>query len=108
MNVINRSEDLKQLISENEMTLVYFGGESCNVCAAMKPKVDELLENYPKIKSAQVDVEKSLQISAEYNIFTIPVILLFLEGKEAIREARNISIQAIDDRIDRYYNMLFE
>jgi thioredoxin-like negative regulator of GroEL len=106
--MVNTSEALKQLISENEMTLVYFGSESCNVCTAMKPKIKELLKNYPKIKSAQVDVEKSVQISAEYNIFTIPVILLYIEGKETIREARSISIQDINERIEKYYNMLFE
>lgn len=108
MNMLNSKEEIGKLIEENEIVLIYFGGENCSVCGAIKPKVEEILKNYPEIKSAEVNVDKSLQAAAAYNIFTIPVILLFIEGKEILREARHISIQDIDSKIDRYYNMLFE
>jgi thiol-disulfide isomerase/thioredoxin len=108
MNMVDTKDAIKELIDNNEMLLLYFGGNGCNVCTAMKPKVQELLKQFPKIKSAQVDAEKSLEIAAAYNIFTIPVILVYIEGNEIIREARHISIQDINDKIERYYNMLFE
>jgi thioredoxin-like negative regulator of GroEL len=107
MNIVNTNDSIKELINNNEMLLLYFGGNNCNVCTAMKPKVEVLLKEFPKICSAQVDVEKSIEIAAAYNIFTIPVILVYIEGKEIIREARHISIQDIHDRIERYYSMLF-
>jgi thioredoxin-like negative regulator of GroEL len=107
MNMAGYNEFIEKLINENEMVLVYFGSETCSVCCAVKPKVEEILKDYPKIKSLQVDVEKSLQVAAEYNIFTIPAILVFIEGKEIIREARHISMQDIDNKIKRYYSMLF-
>lgn len=108
MNKFNSSEEIESLIKENQMVLLYFGSESCNVCTAMKPKVEEILKNYPEIKSAEVDIEKSLMLSTSYNIFTIPVILIFIEGKEILREARYISIQDINNKIERYYEMLFQ
>jgi thioredoxin-like negative regulator of GroEL len=108
MDMVNSSEAIKELVNNSEMVLVYFGGNKCNVCNVMKPKVQEILKEYPKIKSAQVDVEKSVEVSAAYNIFTIPAVLVFIEGKEIIREARHISMQDINSKIDRYYNMLFE
>jgi thioredoxin-like negative regulator of GroEL len=108
MDMVNSKEDIEQLVEESEMALIYFGTESCGICSIMKPKVKKLLEDYPRIKSVQVDVDKSMEVSAAYNIFTIPVILLFIEGKEVIREGRHISIQDINSRIERYYNMLFE
>jgi thioredoxin-like negative regulator of GroEL len=108
MEFIDSKEAIEELINNNEIVLLYFGSDSCNVCNVMKPKVDELLRYYPKIKSYQVDVEKSLEISAAYNIFTIPAILVFIEGKEIIREARNFSMQDIDNKINRFYTMIFE
>jgi thioredoxin-like negative regulator of GroEL len=108
MNIVNSNEAIEELINNNQIVLVYFGSNTCNVCTALKPKVEELIKDYPQIKSAQVDVEKSLTVSAAYNIFTIPVILVFIEGKEIIREARHISMQDISRKIERYYNMLFE
>lgn len=108
MNLVNTKESVEEIIKNNEIALVYFGGNNCNVCTAMKPKVVELLKDYPKIKCAQVDVEKSIELAAAYNIFTIPVILVFIEGKEIIREARHISIQELNSKIERYYNMFYE
>ncbi|MFL0266790.1 thioredoxin family protein [Candidatus Clostridium radicumherbarum] len=108
MNMVNSLEEVKGLIENNQMMLLYFSSSSCSVCSAVKPKIKDILKDYPKIKSAQIDVEKSLDISAAYNIFTIPAILIYIEGKEIIREARNISIQDLSSKIERYYNMLFE
>jgi thiol-disulfide isomerase/thioredoxin len=108
LNYIYSNEDIENLIKENQMVLVYFGSESCNVCNAVKPKIEEILKNYPEIESAQIDTEKSLKLSIDYSIFTIPVILIFIEGKEILREARYISIQDLDSKIARYYELLFQ
>lgn len=108
MNIISSNEAIEELINNNKMALVYFGGNNCGVCTALKPKVQELLKKYPRIESAQVDVEHSIKISAYYNIFTIPAVLVFIEGKEIIREARHISIQELNSKLERYYNMFFE
>lgn len=107
MNKIDTNGDIEKLISENTIALIYFGSENCNVCTAMRPKIEKILKDYPKIASAEVDTEKSIQIAAEYSIFTIPVVLLYIEGKEAIREARHISIEDISNKIERYYKLIF-
>jgi thiol-disulfide isomerase/thioredoxin len=107
MNKIESNEELKILIKENLMVSVYFGGDDCGVCTALKPKVKELLKEYDNIKSVEVDVNNNFDISAAYSIFTIPAILIFIEGKEIIREARHISVQDLNNKIERYYNMLF-
>lgn len=108
MDIVNSNKIIRDLIDENEMLLIYFGSSTCGVCTDLKPKVKEVIKKYPKVESVQVDVEKSIKISADYNIFTIPAILVFIEGKEVIREARYIGIQDIDSRISRYYDLLFE
>lgn len=107
MIIVNSYESMEGLIKDNQMVLVYFGGNNCSVCSAMKPKIEELLESYPKIKSADVTVEKAISLSAAYNVFTIPAILLFIEGKEILREARHISIDELEAKISRYYTLLY-
>lgn len=108
MNVVDSNLAIEKLVEDNEMVLVYFGSKGCGVCNVMKPKVEEILEGFPKIKAVEVDVEKSMKAAAAYNVFTIPVVLLFAQGKETMREARHISIPDIRDKIERYYNMIFE
>lgn len=100
-------ERIEELINVNEMVLLYFGSETCGVCNSLKPKVIELLKTFPKIKSGEVDVEGQTAIAAYYNIFTIPAILLYIDGKESIREARHISIEDIESKISRYYELFY-
>jgi thiol-disulfide isomerase/thioredoxin len=107
MNELCEKEILEKAIKDSEMVLIYFGSKSCNVCKVLKPRIEELLKEFPKINSYEVDVEESMEASAAYNIFTIPAILVFVKGKETIREARYISIQEISGKMERYYNLLF-
>ncbi len=108
MDIIKNNEDLNKLINENDMLLIYFGSNSCSVCHAMKPKVEQLLGKYPKIKGVSVIVENSVELSAKYTVFTIPVIILFIQGKETIREARIISMENLEQKISRYYELFYD
>lgn len=108
MEKLQSQELIEETINNNEMVLLYFGNKTCSVCVDMKPKVEEVLEKYPEIKSVYIDVEQSPKTAVSYSIFTIPAIVFFVEGKETIREARYISIKDVDMRIGRYYELIKE
>ncbi|WP_268876139.1 MULTISPECIES: hypothetical protein [Bacillaceae] len=40
--------------------------------------------------------------------FTVPVIVLYVDGKEALREARIVHIEKFKEDIAKIYNMVFE
>lgn len=108
MDIVDSKELIETLIADNQILLAYFANETCGVCTDMRPKVEEILERYPRIKAIDIDVENSLQLSVGYNIFTIPAVILFVEGKETIREARHISMVQLEDKISRLYDLVFE
>lgn len=108
MEYIDSSEAIINEIKKNDMLLLYFGTGACNVCVNLIPKLDILMKKYPKIKTLQVDSKKSVKISADYSVFTIPVMILFIEGKEVIREARHISMGEFDSKIARYYELFYD
>lgn len=108
MHTIKTNEELNKLIDENDMLLVYFGRSSCGVCDAMKPKLEILLEKYPKIQGVGIESENFVELSASYNVFTIPAIILFIQGKETIRKARIISMEILEQDISRYYRLFYD
>lgn len=107
MEIFDSKENLDKLLKTNDMILLYFGTDFCNVCHAIKPKLREILENYPKIKCIYIEVDKLPIISTSYNIFTIPAIILFINGRETIRKARFINLQEMEKNISRLYELYY-
>ncbi|AFA50030.1 thioredoxin family protein [Acetobacterium woodii] len=102
MELVNSGLEMDELKKKHDMILIYFGSETCSVCRDMKPKIVRMIEKYPKIKAVNIDVQKMTELSASYRVFTAPAIILFIQGKETIREAGIISIIRLEDAISRY------
>jgi len=109
MEGIYNIQELQDMIARENGLLLYFSSDSCSVCKVLKPKVTDLLqEQFPKMESRYVDIEKSPVISGQFRIFTIPTILIHFEGKEQVRFSRNISMHQLEGSISRPYKMIFE
>jgi thioredoxin-like negative regulator of GroEL len=89
-------------------TLFYFTTPGCNVCKALLPKVSEMLSiKFPKLKLRVVDVASNRETAGKYQVFTVPVVLVYFEGREFIRKVRNFSIQELEREIERPYELFF-
>ena len=47
-------------------------------------------------------------ISAHFNVFAEPTVIVFFDGKETIRKSRNFGLQELEDAIKRPYQLIFE
>ena len=101
-------EELKNTIKTQEAIMVYFSGKSCGVCQALKPKIEETFSTkFPKIKQLYIDAQDNPKISANYNVFTLPTIFVFFEGKEFFQKSRLISIEETTKAIQRPYSLFY-
>ncbi len=64
-------------------------------------------QNFPLINFAYVNCEMSKELAAQQNIFSVPTILFFFEGKEFIRKARYVNLDELEDELNRIYSMIF-
>ena len=109
METISSLDEFQKLYTENKITLAYFSHESCQVCHVLLPKVKRLLEvNFSKAKLIYCNTEKTAEVAAQNRIFTVPSILIFVDGKESYRLSRNISIPVLSQTISRPYQMMFD
>jgi len=103
----NNLSVFKQEVDKNTICVAYFSHDKCNVCKVLLPKIEELLSNYyPEIKLIYSNVELHPEIPAQNSIFTVPGIIVFVEGKEYKRYSRNLSIDILDEDLKRPYNIL--
>lgn len=96
-------EAINHFIANNTLAFLYISKTNCSVCHGLLPQVKQLMENYPKIKTAHINTDDIPEIAGKFSIFTVPVLLLFVEGKEYIREARIVHRDLFKEKIDNIY-----
>lgn len=100
--------DIANLVADNTAVLLYFYNDNCAPCRVLRPKVQEMVQDeFPNIEFKLINAEKFPAASAQYGVFSSPTLLVFFEGKEYIRESKNISISELHDKMERIYRMIF-
>ncbi len=68
------------------VTLVDFYADWCGPCRMMEPIIEELsTEMEGKAKIAKLDIETSQKTTSNFNVTSIPTIILFKDGQEVER-----------------------
>ncbi|WP_144461202.1 thioredoxin family protein [Siminovitchia fortis] len=101
MKKVHSLEAIHEMINENQLTLLYISRPDCSVCHGLLPQVEELLEEFPSIVSMQADADEIPEIAGKYSIFTVPALLLFVNGKESIRKARFVPIGELRRQLEK-------
>ncbi|KGX88189.1 thioredoxin family protein [Pontibacillus litoralis] len=106
MNQAQTIEEVRSFVQDNQVTLVYISRENCSVCHSLLPQVEQLLQQYPNIASLHVDAEKIPSIAAEYEIFTVPVLIVSVDGKEMFRKARFVPMEELNQQLHKLIDAL--
>ena len=100
-------EELQNTIRSEVGVLLYFSGENCNVCHALRPKFKELFDKaFPQIRQIYLDAHDNPEISAHFQVFSVPTMIVFLDGREFVREGRAVSMHKMQEQLSRPYNMM--
>ena len=76
----------EKVLDSNVPVLVDFYADWCGPCKMMAPIVEKLAEELEgKAKVGKINVDENQDLAMEYNIMSIPTILIFKNGKEAKR-----------------------
>ena len=104
---IKKNDNIDNLINENIITVIYFTGTECGACEVIKKRIEEILKEYSNVNCYEINGEENVEIAARYGVFSLPILLLFIEGKETLRIGRNIDFLEFEKSIERYNNLLF-
>lgn len=95
-------------INNAEAICIYFKGNNCTTCDILFPKVENLIKaSFPKIDFLAIDAPTNEKITAHYQVFSVPTIIVFFGGQETIRKGRHLSIPEFQHEIERYYDLYF-
>ena len=91
--------DIQAFITANKFSFVYISRQDCGVCHAVLPQVRDMLTAYPEVHLIKVDADKVPAVAGAFSVFTVPALLLFVEGKEMVRKARFVVMNELEQQI---------
>ena len=100
-------EEVQDIINNEVGVLLYFSGENCNVCHALRPKFKEVFDKeFPELKQIYLDAHENIDISSHYQVFSVPTMIVFMDRREFAREGRAVSLHQLTQKLERPYGMM--
>lgn len=102
---VSNIDELNNLVQNNEMVMVYFSQPTCSVCHGLKPQVEKKLAEFTDdMLFLDVNTLEVPEVTGEYQVMTVPVMLLFIDGKEYMRKARFIRMDELYQDVKKINN----
>lgn len=80
------NDDTFQVEIEKGVVLVDFFAVWCAPCRMLSPIFDQVAEQYKdKITVAKVDIDSEQKTAAQFQVTSVPTVVLFKDGKEVNR-----------------------
>ena len=107
--LVESLQELEHRVQRAAALAVWFSGPDCRVCQDLKPKLAALIaERFPLLETAQVDCSRSPETAASHQVFSVPTLLVFFDGRESLRKVRNLSLPQLAGELQRPYHLLFD
>ena len=85
VNKLNEQNFKSEVLEKNGVVLVDFYADWCGPCKMVSPVVDEISDEREDIAVGKINVDESMLIAMQYNVQSIPTLIVFKDGVEKSR-----------------------
>lgn len=96
-------ETFNDVISTNKPVLVDFFATWCRPCKMMHPVLEQLKATYgDKIRIIKIDIDKNSAIASQYQIQSVPTLILFKNGNIVWRQSGAMPLNELQNIIAQF------
>ncbi len=82
------------------MELILYSSKRCNVCTAIKPKLEEVAAKYG-VELKEINIEENPAEAAQSMVFSAPTLILKERNSEVKRWSRVFSVSEVEEFLAR-------
>lgn len=80
---LNKNNFSQEVLSSDKPVLVDFWASWCGPCRMLSPIIEEIAAEHQEIKVGKINVDEERELAQEFQIMSIPTLILFKDGKPA-------------------------
>ncbi len=93
-----------EIIGGDVPVLVDFFASWCGPCKMMHPVMEQIHEKLgSKVRLLKVDIDKNPDLAAQYNVRSVPTLLIFKNGELKFRTVGAQSAATLEAELEKYY-----
>ena len=101
-NNINKDNFSSEVLENDKLVLVDFWAEWCGPCKQISPRLEELANKYSEnLTVCKVNVDENRELAIEYNIRSIPALIIFKGGEMVDSLIGAVSLEELEDLVTR-------
>lgn len=79
--VITKENFQSEVLESDKPVLLDFWAGWCGPCRMVAPILDEIAQEHPEIKVGKINVDEQRELAAQFNVMSIPTLIVMKEGK---------------------------
>ena len=93
---VNENTFEKEVILADKPVLVDFYADWCGPCRMLRPTLEAIADERSDVKVAAVNIDENPDLADEFDIASIPCVILFQNGAEADRSIGLVPKEALE------------
>ena len=96
---VGKADFESEVLKSETPVLVDFKAEWCGPCKMLKSTIEEISDERDDVKVVSVDIDEEDELAEDYDVFSIPCLVLFKNGEEA---ARSVGLKSKDEIVEMF------